>query len=373
MRIAVIAPSLVVGGAERSLIKFLQAVSPEVDRIRLISFSAPGADVAEPLPENVELATLGGRASSSPILWVRVGRLLRVMEPDVIVGWSTYANFVAALTARVVPKARLIVSERIYVPDMFGRNNVSPLRRTIVLGLMRVLYRHADVVTANSGRSVRFLRQYVGGPPHFRLLPNTVDIAALDARATEAIPILHEASGAPRLLAVGRLVHQKGFDVLLRALAIVRKDYPDWSLVMVGDGPERDSLRALASSIGVSDAVRWLGQVGNPFPYFRWANIVVVPSRFEGFPNVPLEAMSLGKAVICSDCRTGPRELTVNGRYGRLVPVGDAVALAREIVALGAAPVIRESLGASAREHVGRTYDMSAVRRQYADVLGMCT
>jgi glycosyltransferase involved in cell wall biosynthesis len=366
-----IIPGLEVGGAERSLIKLLNMISPSTSRLDLICLSDTDPALEAELPSGCVVHRFRASSSANPLLWGRVALLLRRIGPDVIVGWSTYANFVAALSSVVVPNARLVLSERNYLPRIFSVDRVSKIRRWIIFMLVRSLYRRADVITANSQTGIRFLRGYVGGSPDFQWLPNTVDVAGIDARADEVpvggFPDFH----SPRLLALGRLDYQKGFDVLLRAFARVRAARPDWRLAIVGDGPERRRLRSLAAGLQLDDAVEWVGATANPFPFYRWADLVLVPSRFEGFPNVPLEAMALGRAIVCSDCKTGPRELTVRGRFGRLVPVGDVTALADAVLELGDSPEKRHELGDSERAHVLRTYDMRAVRGRYLEVLGL--
>lgn len=370
MRVVALIPGLTVGGAQRSMIKLLHVISPLSSRVDLICLGDADSRITSELPESVRLHTLGSRSSTSPWLWFRVVNLLRALRPDVILGWSTYANFVALLASRFIPHARLVLSERNYVPLIFSRSNVPWSRRLVVLALMRWFYPLADVITANSSTNTRFLRRYLGGRPEYRLLPNVVDLKILDGRAIESSVAIEHVAG-PRILAIGRLVHQKGFDVLLRAFAVVHDIRPGWSLVIVGDGPEREGLHVLARDLGIESSVCWIGESANPFPFYLWADLVVVPSRFEGFPNVPLEAMSLGRAVICSDCRTGPRELTRNGRFGRLVPVGEPEDLARAIVESGDSPEKMRALGESARDHVRSNYDVAAIRAGYAEVLGL--
>jgi glycosyltransferase involved in cell wall biosynthesis len=119
----------------------------------------------------------------------------------------------------------------------------------------------------------------------------------------------------------------------------------------------------------VSDAIHWVGAVSNPYPYYLWADLVVVPSRFEGFPNVLLEAMACGRATIAADCKTGPRELTENGRYGVLVPVNDIAALAQGIVELANDVGKQRLLGNAAREHVQKLYDIDVVAQMYLDLV----
>ena len=370
MRVVALIPGLPVGGSQRSLIKLLHVIAPLVSRIDLICLAEADSRIADELPGGIRLHTLGSRSSANPWLWFRVVRLLRTSRPDLILGWSTYANFVAVLGSRLAPHARLVLSERNYLPLIFSRGNTSWLRRTVVLALMRWLYPLADVITANSSANTRFLKRYLGGQPEYRVLPNVVDLQALEARANES-PVAIEGITGPRILAIGRLEHQKGFDVLLRAFAIVHLNCPGWSLVIVGDGSEREGLHALSRNLGLEGSVRWLGETANPFPFYLWADLVVVPSRYEGFPNVPLEAMSLGGAVICSDCRSGPRELTRNGRFGRLVPVGEPEALARAIIEVGGSPEKMRAMGESARDHVRRDYDVAAIRARYVEALGL--
>jgi glycosyltransferase involved in cell wall biosynthesis len=160
----------------------------------------------------------------------------------------------------------------------------------------------------------------------------------------------------------------KGFDVLLEALALVRRRYP-WKLLLVGDGPEKPVLQAQAKALGLEEAVIWIGAVKNSFPYYKWADLVVVPSRMEGFPNVPLEAMACGKTVICSDCETGPKELTLNGRVGVLIGKEDPDELARAIMRMGLALGDRSSLGSQAKSHILNTYDAHISGKVYAEAL----
>ena len=164
----------------------------------------------------------------------------------------------------------------------------------------------------------------------------------------------------PHILAVGRLCHQKGFDILIDALAKIKQKH-NWSVVIIGSGNAETKLKQQAESLGISKSVYFLGSKNNPYPYYKWADLVVVPSRFEGFPNVPLEAMACGKAVICADCETGPRELTKNGIYGKLVPVDDIKALVSEILALAENSKSRSLLAANAKKYIERTYDEGVV------------
>jgi glycosyltransferase involved in cell wall biosynthesis len=368
MRVAVVVPSLILGGAEASVAKTVSIISQAVDRLDVIVLAGVESVVLAQLPPQVLVHVLNSRSSANPLVWMRVRRILRRLKSDVVIGWSMYANFVSVIASQGLPIRRLIVSERIYIPEMFAQSDVRAWLRNVVLMLIRVLYRKADVVTANSRASMRFLRHFVGKGPSFLELPNLIDTDLVNDYARLPPKMLSRPRIKPKILAIGRLAHQKGFDLLFEALAVIRRTHP-WTIVLVGDGPEAERLHRLAERLGIEAAVQWIGAVANPFPYYHWADLVVLPSRFEGFPNVALEAMACERTVICADCKSGPRELTAAGTYGVLVPVNTVQPLADAIIQWGIDQRAREALGRAAKQHVTRSYDIARQRKHYLETL----
>ena len=366
-----ITPTLHLGGAERSLVKAAAALQAFVERVDIIVLADCSPAMKSELPGGINLHVLRCRTSASPLAWAKVRRLLKLWKPQMVVGWSTYANFVAIVATRGLRIQTVVVSERNYVPKILAATD-AVIRRALLVCLMKRLYRRADIVTANSADSVRFLRKFIGPGPRYAQLPNSINVEEALMRANRPPEITPDSAGSPRLLAVGRLQPQKGFDVLLKAFARVRAACP-WQLVLVGDGPERSPLEHLARTLGIEHAVQWIGPVSNPFPYYRWAELVIVPSRFEGFPNVALEAMSCARTVICSDCRTGPKELTENGHFGVLVPSDDVASLARAILDWGCDVDGRKRMGERASDHVRSRYDSGRVGEIFAQVLSCGT
>lgn len=368
MRVTFVIPSLPVGGSERSLVKTIFAIKGLVTRIDVIVFAKVGAALLQELPAGTHLHALGMSESANPLLWLRVRNLLVRIDPQIVIAWSTYANLVTIIATRFLNISRIIVSERCYVPQIFATEQIGRFRRKLLLLLIKFLYKKAHLVTANSIDNVRFLSKYVGEGPVYAHLPNTIDIDQVDRLAMmqpESAP--NEADG-PHILALGRLHYQKGFDILLEAFSFIRREHA-WNLTIVGDGPERERLQTLASNLGIQRSVQWIGAVVNPFPYYQWADLVLIPSRFEGFPNVALEAMSCGRTVICSDCQTGPRELTEDGLYGVLLEVTDSHFLARAISQIGQDSNLRNVLGRMARQHVLKYYDVRVTKPIFASIL----
>lgn len=159
-------------------------------------------------------------------------------------------------------------------------------------------YRKADAVTSNS---IGILQKMSGYVPHekLKLLPNPIVVPSLPAVFPQR---------KCQFVTVARLVHQKGIDLLLAAFAQIAGELPDWSLEIVGDGPEREALVANAARLGIAGRVTFHGYLTSPGDILLSSRIFVLPSRFEGMPNALLEAMAYGLAPIVTDCSPGPLE-----------------------------------------------------------------
>jgi glycosyltransferase involved in cell wall biosynthesis len=155
-------------------------------------------------------------------------------------------------------------------------------------------------------------------------------------------------------VAVGRLVEQKGFDLLLKAFSIVAEQCRDWNLVIWGEGPERAKLERLRDELGLRNRVRLPGLTPEPYGWIDGAHLFVLSSRFEGLGNVVGEAMAAGLPVIAFDCDWGPREFVKPDVNGILVPPQDVEALAKAIVMLIRNDTLRDELAVNARASMGR-------------------
>jgi len=366
--ICFLTPSLELGGAERSLVKMANTYTVLGQKVTIISFSSkPG--LQKLLNKKITLYSLPNLSASNPILWIQIFLYLRKVKPNIIFGWSLYGNLVAALLAINIKTSKLILSERNYLPCMINKQKRHVnLRSCLSLFTIRRLYHHAHVITANSQQSIRFLKKYIGSKPAYLHLPNMINLNEIDIAMNQPMPPPTPVTDL-KILAVGRLWHQKGFDILLEAMQEIFKIHPTWSLLIVGDGPEKQQLLTLSEKLNLTQNIHWAGAQINPFPYYKWADLVIVPSRFEGFPNVPLEAMACGTPVICSDCKTGPRELTCGGKFGILVPVKNPQLLAHEIISIGEDKSFQKILGENARNHIKNTYTDQVVQIQMLKLL----
>ncbi|MFF1718793.1 glycosyltransferase [Streptomyces sviceus] len=304
--------------------------------------------------------------SPGPALVGEVRRLARVIEevrPDLVHAHSAKAG----LAGRIAVRGRI---PTVFQPHAWSFEAVGGVTAALALGWERRAARwSARTVCVSEAERRTGLRAGIAG--RWSVIPNGIDTdrfrpAAADTVRARLLPGVDPAT--PLVVCVGRLCRQKGQDVLLRAWDAVLRRVPDARLVLVGDGPERDVLRARAP-----ESVRFAGAVADAVPWYRAADLVVLPSRWEGMALAPLEAMACGRPVVMTDV-DGARESLPPALASRcLVPPQNPAALADAVAALLLDPPLRESLGHQGRRHVLSTHDVrrasEAVAGLYRDLL----
>jgi glycosyltransferase involved in cell wall biosynthesis len=171
----------------------------------------------------------------------------------------------------------------------------------------------------------------------------------------------------PLLVALGRLAEEKAYDVLLRAHARARASGLQHSLVIVGEGPERQALETLAAELDVSDTVLMPGFITNPLPIVASASLFCLPSRSEGWARALAEALALGVPVVAANCVSGPAEILQDGRFGSLVPVDSVPALEAAIAGHLRAPELLAAKAKAGQEHA-RSFSVAACAESYAGI-----
>jgi glycosyltransferase involved in cell wall biosynthesis len=167
----------------------------------------------------------------------------------------------------------------------------------------------------------------------------------------------------PVVLGVGRLHRQKDFSLLIRAFSLIRKERSVRRMIL-GEGEDRPALEALVKDLGLEEDVALPGFVENPYRYMKAAAVFALSSRWEGFGLVLVEAMAVGTPVVSTDCPSGPAEILEGGKWGRLVPVGDAHVLAGAIISALDDPSTPEGI-----HHRVLDFSVDHLMQQYLDVL----
>lgn len=224
---------------------------------------------------------------------------------------------------------------------------------------LHLIWHGASSVVANSA-GLRDLATAFDSGMDVPVIPNGVDL--------RKFPLVERDWSRPRLLSVGRVVHQKGFDLGIRALAGL-KDL-DWQWRIAGDGPQLPILQAMVRAHGLEDRVRFLGwrtpeQLKEQYAF---ANLFLFPSRHEGMPNAVLEAMSCGLPVVATRI-AGNEELVAPGETGALVPPEDVDALRESLLQFLVDANTRERMGGAARQRVEQSFNWERAARAYQTIL----
>ncbi|NND66715.1 MAG: glycosyltransferase [Halioglobus sp.] len=297
----------------------------------------PGAGVTRELLGFVSSA----RKLPGNLRFVRaVADYLDTVRPDVLYSALPKANVVGVLARRLAPD----VSTRVFV----GVQNPLSVRAARgrsdgrgqlhhMLPLLSACYAAADgVIAASQGVADDAVELLGLAAHHVTVVHNPVDVAAASTGRVPDHPWF-AAPGPPVVLAIGRMVPQKNFHLLLHAIALVNEEEPVRLMILGGDDSDaaqvacRTSLEELAAALGIGDVLSMPGFASNTQDYLRAANLFALSSIYEGFGLVLVEALLAGCPVVSTDCPSGPAEILEGGRHGRLVPVNDAAALAAAI------------------------------------------
>lgn len=323
MKLIIVIHSLAGGGAERVVSTLANYWAGERWEITIVTMAPKADDVylLHPGVKRVALKLTGESGNSFIGLVQNIRRvfalrqILRRAKPDVALGMMTGANVVLGLAAWGICKS--VGSERIHPPQF-------PLS-LIWEKLRSVTYRMLNVVVAQTRESAQWIRDNTSAKTVV-VIPN-MSSGMLLIQEPILKPENYCAEGRKVLLAVGRLDRQKGFDELIRAFSQIEAAHQDWDLVILGEGVLRHSLENLVRKVGLVNRIKLPGRAGNVGRWYEYADIYVMSSRFEGFPNTLVEAMSYGLPVVSYDCDTGPRDIITNEVDGLLVHQGDILAL----------------------------------------------
>lgn len=350
-------PSLTGGGAERAAVNLLEGFVERGLKVDLVLQNAVGTFLAKVPPEVrvIDLKSPGIVPKTLALM-----RYLRQEQPKVLLSLLDNVNSAGWAQRFTGVPTRVVVSVQNNLSQDFRgvKGKLKPY-------LVRFSFPWADEIVAVSQGVAEDLARISGlAKENIRVIYNPVVTPELFEKAKEPIDDPWFAPGEPPvLLGVGRLVLQKDFPTLIQAFALVRQRCRA-RLTILGEGEKRPQLEALVRELGLEAEVSLPGFVQNPYAYMARSAVFVLSSAWEGFGNVVAEAMAAGTSVVSTDCQSGPAEILEGGRYGKLVSVGDAAALAEAILATLSQPTDPEVL-----RQRSRAFSVDLVVDQYLEVL----
>lgn len=359
MNVGIVLPYLKAGGTERQARYIARHLRDSGHQALFLVAEKKGI-----FAENIEAKTIflnvPFNKTSAPLLVYRLAKTVADRNFDLLLSRAWNTNMITAIVG--------LLTRTPYVLFLSGPStrNGQPRLKLLIEGFL--LRRAARILAVSEGARENCIRAYG--------LPRSLVTVVHNGIAVDEIQRLaDEGAGTARcfedeslnVVFVGRINRRKGLDILLRALRQVEDTGPHIKVWVVGAG-DVATYRQLAADLGVQERVEFLGEKENPFPELKQADLFVLPSRSEGFPNVLLEAMALGRPVLAADCETGPGEI-LDGTNGRLFPVEDAGALARHIEDLARDEDTRREMGTRARETVREEFRLETQLSTMEDIL----
>ena len=332
--------SLGSGGAERVVSIIANSLARSNSNVTIVSFDQKKEPFykIDGTIKIVHLDILGiSKSISDKILRnIKSANLIRETiincNPDVIISFMDKTNIKV-----------IIASIRLNIPIVISERSDPKKRRISMVWkiLRRIVYPFADALVVQTNAAYKYFIQYNS---KIKTIPNPV----LLYNQFEAHPKLMVKN--PFIVALGRLSWEKNYEALLESFSYIKDKHSDWSIVIIGAGPLKEGLEKFISNLGLEGRVVFLGEIKNPQSILSCADLFVMSSRLEGFPNALCEAMACGLPVISTDCSNGLREIIRNGIDGILVPLGDNKKLASSMDQLMSDEVARRRLGMRARE-----------------------
>jgi len=329
-------PTLRGGGAERVWVLMANEMARRGHHTTLLTWNGEGPNRTMLSPD-VELVDfripVRGERFGKP---ATIGGLLRMVgylarhRPDAVFSGPEFANLVTATALTLACSSARFFPSFHAAAAHFEPRAGSQLAR-MVAGLVVARATRAIAVSDGVAQDLERIAHVVSGKAV--VINNPLPPALVEADQCLSSELATRPHAGPVIVTAGRLVEVKDHRTLLRAFAILRQTQQA-RLLLLGEGPLQPELAALAAQLGVAADVSMPGYVANPSACFDRADLFVLSSTSEGFGNVLIEAMAVGLPIVSTDCRHGPREILQDGKFGALVPVGDAAALAAAMRAM---------------------------------------
>ncbi len=313
------------GGAARVVITLLR----HLDRTRfephlVVFYTFYGFWFRSEVPDDVVMHVLDAQRARNAM--PKLVRVIWQVRPAVLVATQGYINFLLLLAKPFLPACKIVIRE--VIGERYMEHN--RYRDLLYRCYLRLVRRADRIITQTEAVARRLTGEIAPRPGQIECLHNPVDAERLAAAAAHA-PSPFTGPG-PHVLAMGRLTGQKGFDLLLDAMVGVRAAGVPARLTIVGVGELEAELRSKAAALGLADVVALVGFQEQPERFFAHADVFVLSSRYEGMPNVVLEALACGLPIVAFDCPHGVSEIVHDGVNGRLVPAEDVPALTAALI-----------------------------------------
>lgn len=329
-RVSFFLPSLSFGGIEANTIRLVQSLQNSGYKVDLV-IGKEGGEYEKRIGEDVNTIFLKQKSLMGMLL--PLIRYVKENKPDVLITGGEGANILLAIVKMLLPKTKVIISIRTNLSTEYKETKNK--KKSIIFPILsRLLYKKVDRIVTVSKGVAKDASNFLGFPINrFEVIYNPIVNNELIELMNDKVN--HEwlnDQNVPVIVSVGRIVKQKDFPLLIKAFIHAKKMNGKLKLIIIGDGPDKLHIEEEIRKSDIQSDVDMMGFIQNPYPYMKKADVFVLSSKWEGFGNVLVEALSTGVPVVSTDCPSGPSEILDNGQFGTLIEVGDEKELAKAII-----------------------------------------
>jgi glycosyltransferase involved in cell wall biosynthesis len=330
MKIAFIIPSFEGGGAERVMINIANGFASKGIEVYLAVLNHHGVYQKE-VSDNIQIIDIN--SNRAIFSFNAINAFINKKTPQIVYSTIGHIN-ILLLIIRLLNRRndyKVIIRES-NTSSQLAKNN-SYFKILLVDILRRIFYPTADLIIAPSkGVAIDLKDNYKINIKKIEVVNNPIDYNWLLSLSEKPLNDSYLKQSASKfIIGVGALTKQKDFETLIKAFAIVKKTH-NCKLIILGEGPERQTLENLINELNLEEHVHMPGFVKNPFNYLKASDVFVLSSLYEGLPNVLIQAMLLELPCISTNCKSGPKEILKDGEYGQLVEVGDHLEISKAIL-----------------------------------------
>lgn len=364
-------PSLEGGGAERVMVEILRYINREsIKPVLVLLYPYENSPYREYIPKGLRVIVVQRKSDSSFNKIRQCAAFLKAVfreKPHIIVSMLTHSN-IMAISAKLLFRKRVIIGEHNTLSEVTKTKEGRRMLWFPTTALVKIFYRFADkIIAVSEGVKTDLVEKFNILPGNVDVIHNPIDLKRISELCNNSIEHVFFREGVPVIVSVGRLVPQKGYDILLKAFSNVIKEM-DARLIILGEGPEKEVLLRLAQDLFIIEKVFFAGFQNNPYKFISKADVFVLSSRYEGLPMVLLEAMACDTPVVSTDCKSGPREIVQNNICGLLVHTDDMDALSTAILKLLRDKALRERFSISAKQRV-KNFAIEKITSEYEKII----
>lgn len=325
-KIVVIIPSLIGGGAEKVMINIATHLNRELFDITLIVLNKQGV-YEDILPKDIRIIDLKSERVRYSIF--KMIKAINQISPNVIISTLGHLNIALLFIKLFIKNKPKFIIREANTPSK-DMAHLKGIKKYLTRYLYSYMYKKSDYIIAQCKYMKEDIEKFFNIKSD-KIIPiyNPLDIKVIEKLKTEFNPYDNRFIN---LVAVGRLSYQKGFDKLIEAFSIVKEEINNIHLTILGEGALKIELEEKAKFLDVYNHISFVDFKKNPYPYYYYADMYILSSRWEGFPNTLLEALACNVKVVATDCKSGPREILGENEYGILAKENDTENLAKCII-----------------------------------------